>query len=86
MKCILIELALYAVGAGFVPLSLLQFLPARYTVTKGTLAYLETRRHNYPGLSVHMLSRFGKGLRLASYGLWVLAAILLVVAFVFCED
>ena len=64
--------------AAFFPLFLLQFLPAKYTVSKGTLSSITTWREVVWSLPNHMLSDFGRKLRYTCLLLFLLDAIYLI--------
>lgn len=66
------EIALILGATTIAPVLLLQFVPVRYTVTKGTLVTIETWRGTVWALPTHMLSSFGKTLR---YSVFVLLAV-----------
>lgn len=70
----------------FVPLALLQLLPARYTTTKGTQASIITWRSNIWSLPYHMLSSLGKGFRITTFLLWTLTAIFILVSVIICVE
>ena len=84
MECIFIKLAGFAAGASVIPLAMLQFMPARYTLSNGALAGIESWRKIAWNIPIHMLSRFGKSLRIASYTLWALTALLMIIGFGLC--
>lgn len=58
-------IALICISVGF--LVLLQFLPIRYTVTRGTEVSINTWRTVVWQLPKHMLSKFGNTLRISSF-------------------
>lgn len=67
MEVIFLKIVYLVCMATFIPLLLLQFLPAKHTVTGGTLATIKTWRGTVWGLPDHMLSSLGRKLRLSFY-------------------
>ena len=60
-------------------LLLLQFLPSRYTVTDGTEASIKTWRSVVWQLPNHMLSKLGRILRLSSFAILPVGAVMYII-------
>lgn len=82
MDGIYVKLAVYATELSFVPLLLLQFLPPRLTLTKGAQVNIDASRPIVWSVPIHLLSNYGKALRIVTYVFWFVACVFFLLSFV----